>query len=104
MTGKGGEPPPGRPAGLAWLYSFLWPRRGRIAYLVVLSALATALVLAQPWLTKLIIDDGLLASDFRALLGWSLALLLIGVASTGLSGYNRILHTRLSGTILFALS
>ena len=103
MAGKGGEPPPGRPAGLAWLYSFLWPRRGQILYLVALSALVTALVLAQPWLTKLIIDDGLLASDFTALLTWSLALLLIGVASTALSGYNRIQHTRLSGRILFAL-
>jgi ATP-binding cassette subfamily B protein len=60
-------------------------------------------VLAQPWLTKLIIDDGLLAADFGALLTWSLTLLVVGVASTGLSGYNRIQHTRLSGNILFAL-
>jgi ATP-binding cassette subfamily B protein len=103
VAGEGGESPPGRPAGLGWLYSFLWPRRGRILYLVLLSALATALVLAQPWLTKLIIDDGLLASDFGALIIWSVALLLIGIASTGLSGYNRIQHTRLSGRILFAL-
>jgi ATP-binding cassette subfamily B protein len=103
VAGKGGDLPPGRPAGLAWLYSFLWPRRGRILYLVLLSALATGLVLAQPWLTKLIIDDGLLASDFEALLTWSVALLLIGVASTGLSGYNRIQHTRLSGSVLFAM-
>ena len=103
MVGKGGETPPGRPAGLAWLYSFLWPRRGRILYLVGLSALVTALVLAQPWLTKLIIDDGLLAADFGSLLTWSLTLLVVGVASTGLSGYNRIQHTRLSGNILFAL-
>ena len=101
--GKGGDLPPGRPEGLAWLYSFLWPRRAQILYLVLLSALATALVLAQPWLTKLIIDDGLLAGEFGALLNFSILLLVIGIASTGLSGYNRILHTRLSGNILFAL-
>ncbi|NCF16600.1 MAG: ATP-binding cassette domain-containing protein [Haliea sp.] len=101
--GEGREQIAGDPEGLRWLYGFLWPERGRIIVLVLLSAAATALALSQPWLTKLIIDDGLLAGDFRALLTWSSGLLILGVASTALSGYNRIKHTRLSGNILFAL-
>ena len=101
--GEGREQGAGDPEGLRWLYGFLWPERGRIIVLVLLSAAATALALSQPWLTKLIIDDGLLAGDFRALLTWSSGLLILGVASTALSGYNRIKHTRLSGNILFAL-
>jgi ATP-binding cassette subfamily B protein len=92
--GEGREQIAGDPEGLRWLYGFLWPERGRIIVLVLLSAAATALALSQPWLTKLIIDDGLLAGDFRALLTWSSGLLILGVAST---------HTRLSGNILFAL-
>jgi ATP-binding cassette subfamily B protein len=91
------------PEGLGWLYSFLWPQRGAIAWLIVLSALTSALALAQPWLTKLVIDDGLLARDFDMLLYCSVGLLALGVAATALSGYNRIKHTRLSGSILFAL-
>ena len=59
--------------------------------------------LLQPWMTKLIIDDGLLASDFDALLQYSGILLLIGAGSIFLSGYNRLRHTRISGEILFAL-
>jgi ATP-binding cassette, subfamily B, bacterial len=88
---------------LRWLYSFLRPQRGAIVFLMLLSVLATGLALLQPWLTKLIIDDGLLASDFDALLFYSLCLLGLGVGATGLSGYNRIRHTRLSGSILFSL-
>ncbi len=91
------------PEGLRWLYSFLWPQRGAIAWLILISALTSALALAQPWLTKLIIDDGLLAGDFSTLLYCSIGLLALGIAATALSGYNRIKHTRLSGDILFAL-
>lgn len=88
---------------LRWLYGFLRPRRPAIAALVLLSLLASVLALLQPWLTKLIIDDGLLAGDFRALLLYSGGLLVLAVGATGLRGVNRIWHTRLSGSVLFAL-
>jgi ATP-binding cassette subfamily B protein len=91
------------PAALRWLYSFLLPQREAILLLAVLSLAATGLSLLQPWLTKLIIDDGLLAKDFDALLRYSLGLLTIGAAAIFLSGYNRLRHTRISGEILFAL-
>ncbi len=91
------------PAALRWLYSFLLPQRGAIALLACLSLLATGMSLLQPWFTKLIIDDGLLAQDFDVLLRYSICLLAIGTAAIFLSGYNRLRHTRISGEILFAL-
>lgn len=90
-------------AALRWLYSFLTPQRGAIVLLALLSLLATGMALLQPWFTKLIIDDGLLAGDFDALLLYAGGLLVLGIASTLLSGYNRLKHTRISGEILFAL-
>lgn len=95
-----------RPAlrqGLEWLYGYIKPRRRAIGGLLALSVLASALVLAQPWLVKLLIDDGLLAGDYAALVAIAFAMMAVGVLGTALSGINRYLHTRLSGQILFAL-
>lgn len=95
-----------RPAlhdALGWLYSFVRPQRLAIAGLLGLSLCATALVLVQPWLTKLLIDDGLLARDFPTLALIAGLMVLAGILGTLLSGLNRYLHTRLSGRILFAL-
>ncbi|WP_374439037.1 ABC transporter ATP-binding protein [Pseudomonas panipatensis] len=88
---------------LHWLYGFIRPQRMAILGLLGLSFLASLLVLAQPWLTKLLIDDGLLARDFPMLLLLAGAMILAGLLGTALSGLNRYLHTRLSGRILFAL-
>lgn len=49
---------------LSWLYSFVRPHRLAIIGLLSLSICASLLVLVQPWLTKLLIDDGLLGRDF----------------------------------------
>ncbi len=94
---------PGVEAGLGWLYGFVRPQRRAIAGLLALSLVASAFALAQPWLVKVLIDDGLLAGDYRALVTIAAVMLLVGVASTALAGVNRYLHTRLSGRILFAL-
>ena len=59
------EQPEALRRGLSWLYAFVRPQRGAILRLLALSLLASALVLLQPWLTKLLIDDGLLARDRR---------------------------------------
>ncbi|HCF1472597.1 TPA: ABC transporter ATP-binding protein [Pseudomonas aeruginosa] len=88
---------------LAWLFSFVRPHLRAILGLLALSLSASLLVLAQPWLTKLLIDDGLLAKDFSVLLKVALAMVAVGIFSTVLAGVNRYLHTRLSGRILFAL-
>lgn len=88
---------------LAWLYGFVRPHRRAIGLLLGLSLGASLLALAQPWLVKTLIDDGLLAKDYQTL--WHMAAIMIGagVLGTVLAGVNRYLHTRLSGRILFAL-
>jgi ATP-binding cassette subfamily B protein len=88
---------------LAWLYGFVRPHRGAILGLLGLSFCASLLALAQPWLTKLLIDDGLLARDFSRLTLIAAAMIVAGLLGTALSGLSRYLHTRLSGRILFAL-
>ncbi|MDZ5431633.1 ABC transporter ATP-binding protein [Pseudomonas fluorescens] len=90
-------------AALRWLYSFVRPHRLAIAGLLGLSVCASALVLVQPWLTKLLIDDGLLARDFSMLVLIAGLMIVAGLLGTALSGINRYLHTRLSGRMLFAL-
>lgn len=89
--------------GFGWLYGFVRPQRKAIAGLLALSAMASMLVLLQPWLVKLLIDDGLLAKDYATLVAIAVTMMLVGVAGTVLAGVNRYLHTRLSGRILFAL-
>jgi len=88
---------------LAWLYGFVRPHRRAIGLLLGLSLGASLLALAQPWLVKTLIDDGLLAKDYQTL--WRMAAIMIGAGLVGtvLAGVNRYLHTRLSGRILFAL-
>ncbi|POF39063.1 ABC transporter ATP-binding protein [Pseudomonas laurylsulfativorans] len=90
-------------ASLRWLYSFVRPHRLAIAGLLGLSVCASALVLVQPWLTKLLIDDGLLARNFPMLVLIAGLMIVAGLLGTALSGVNRYLHTRLSGRMLFAL-
>ncbi len=94
---------PQRKQALSWLYNFLKPHKKRIAYLALLSLLTTSLVVIQPYITKLIIDEGILAKDFNILVMLSLTLFSLGIITTALSAYNRIKHTRLSGDILFAV-
>ncbi|WP_223547546.1 ABC transporter ATP-binding protein [Pseudomonas sp. A-B-19] len=90
-------------ASLRWLYSFVRPHRLAIAGLLGLSVCASLLVLVQPWLTKLLIDDGLLARNFPMLVLIAGLMIVAGLLGTALSGINRYLHTRLSGRMLFAL-
>lgn len=88
---------------LRWLYSFVHPHLRAILALFGLSFIATLLVLAQPWLIKTLIDEGLLAKDFSRLTQVAMAMIAVGILGTLLAGVNRYLHTRLSGRILFAL-
>lgn len=90
-------------AALNWLYSFVRPHRLAIIGLLGLSVCASLLVLVQPWLTKLLIDDGLLGRDFSMVVQIAVLMIFAGITGTALSGVNRYLHTRLSGRILFSL-
>lgn len=88
---------------MAWLYGFVRPHRLAIAGLLALSVGASFVVLVQPWLTKEMIDRGLIGRNYSVLLALAGAMVLAGIAGTLLGGVNRYLHTRLSGRVLFAL-
>lgn len=83
-----------------WLAPILRPRMGALGLLFVLGLVAAAAALAPPYLTKLVIDEGLMASDRGALVTWSLALLAVGFASLALGALNSILHMRASVAML----
>lgn len=89
--------------GLSWLYSFVRPQLRAILGLMALSLAASLLVLVQPWLTKLLIDDGLLAGQVSTLILVVVGMVFASLLATLLSGINRYFHTRLSGRVLFAL-
>ncbi len=83
-----------------WLMPVLRPRLRVLALLLGLGLAAALAALIPPYLTKLVIDDGLMGGDTRALVIWSLALLAVGFASLGLGALNSILHMRASVDML----
>lgn len=93
----------GRDNRRAWQVRLIRPHAGRLAAVLLLSLALSAVGLAQPWLTKLLIDDGLLAGRLD-LVAWSCALLLAAaLLSAGLGAVNRWHYVGLSGAVLFAL-
>lgn len=86
-----------------WLFGFVSPRRVALVALLALSVTTSLLVLVQPYLTKLLIDDGLLARSFDTVLLLVIVIFLVGLVATLLAGANRYFYTQLSGHILFDL-
>ena len=88
---------------LAWAYGFVRPRLKALGVVFVLSLGVSTLMIAQPYIMKLMIDDGVLAGDM-GVLGWLTVLMLAtGVLNLVLGGLNRYCHVRLSGLVLFAM-
>ncbi|MDO8862659.1 ABC transporter ATP-binding protein [Haliea sp. E1-2-M8] len=92
-----------RSEDLRWLAGFLLPHRVALAGLLLLSVSTSLLVLIQPYLTKLLIDDALLAGRVDILLIIVGLIFGAGLLATILSGLNRYCYTRLSGRVLFAI-
>lgn len=86
-----------------------WPRRllaghGRsLAALLLLGQVAALVALVPPYLTKLVIDDGLLAGDRAALVRYSVALLAVGCGALLLGVASSFLHMRASVAMLARL-
>jgi ATP-binding cassette, subfamily B, bacterial len=87
----------------AWLLPLLRRRRGAIGALLALGMVAAAAALLPPWLTKLVIDEGLVAGAPDALIFWSVALFAAGLASLGLGALSSVLHMRASVGMLAEL-
>jgi ATP-binding cassette subfamily B protein len=89
--------------GFRPLFGLLKPHAGSVALVLGASMVASALGLAQPWLAKLLIDDGLSARRLdvvAATCGWMLA---AALASLAVGAFNRWHYLTLSGKVLFAL-
>ena len=84
----------------AWLVPVLRPYRRQLALLLLLGLVAAGLGLVPPYLSKLVIDHGLVAGDAEALIGWSAILFVVGLAAVGLGALNNILHMRASVRML----
>src|SRR5215510_6183098 len=73
------DPPP--PAAgpqrvnLAWLAGYVRSRRWALAGVMALAAVSSALAVAQPYLSKLVIDEGLIARRLDVLIWLCLAML-----------------------------
>ncbi len=93
----------GRPSAFRWLFGFVLPHRLRLAVVLVVSFVASGLALGQPYLTKLVIDDGLLGRRLDLVALYCGLLLACAVLGTGLGALNRWHYVTLSGEILFAL-
>jgi len=92
-----------RGKAIRWLAGFVRPHVARLSAVLFLSFLATALSLAQPYITRYLIDDGLLGGSIRVILLLCGVLLAAAIVSSLLSGVNRWQYVDLSARVLFAL-
>lgn len=80
---------------------YVLPYRGQLALVVVLSLVSTALSLAQPFLSKVLVDRALLGRDLGAL-AWTVGgFLALTGASLLLNIVSGLRYTRVSADILF---
>lgn len=83
------------------LTPYLMPYRGRLLFVLALSLMATAVTLAQPYLSKLMIDEALLGHNLAAL--WWIAAATIGVTLGGyiLNIASSYRYVKISAAMLF---
>lgn len=84
-------------------FVFVKPHRLGLLGILGLSIAATGLSLAQPYLTKILIDDGLLGRNMDKVILACVLIVVAGLFSSALGGLNRWHYTRISGHILFAI-
>ena len=89
----------GREAG-PWLAPVIRPVLRPLRVVLAVSLVSAALALAPPYLTKLIIDDGLMAGDERALLLWAGVAFAVGLAAVLVGALNSLLHLQVSARML----
>src|ERR1039458_3202851 len=84
-----------------------WPplsgNRGRAARILALSLGASLLAMLQPYLSKVLVDEGALAGNMRVLVGSCAFMLLAPLISVFMESFNRFDHIELSSQVLFRL-
>jgi ATP-binding cassette subfamily B protein len=91
----------GGPGHLRRALTYLLPYRGRVAAILALSLVGTALGLALPYFSKLLVDEALVGRDLGALL--RIVGLFVGVTllAFGVNATSGLLYTRVSAAVLF---
>jgi len=90
-------------ASTPWLVPLLAERLRQLALLFGLGLVSAGAALVPPWMTKLVIDEGLVAGNPDRLILWSLALLVFGIATVALGAFTSVQHMRASVAMLAAL-
>ena len=80
---------------------FLVPYHWRMLLVLLTGVAATSFGLAQPYISKLLIDEALLKRDFHALVTVSLMMLAVTVASFALNIFSSYQYVRVSALTLF---
>ena len=83
-----------------WLQPVIARALPGIGLVLATSLAAAALGLAPPWLTKQLIDKGLVAGDAQALWLYAGAMFAVGLAALGSGVVNSLLHLRFSAAML----
>jgi ATP-binding cassette subfamily B protein len=86
-----------------WAFGFVRPHAMAVVGVAVLSIAATGIGLAQPYLTKHLIDDGLIAGDGSTLALYCGLLFTAAFTAVALSGVNRWYYVKVSARVLFAI-
>ena len=83
-----------------WMLAYLRPRGKETLVVLFLALLTTSVAMLTPWLTKHIIDDGIIARDQSSLGFWIGCMLIATLASAGLGALNRRRYLDLSSGML----
>lgn len=99
------RPPRMAPLGASrtWLWAALRKEAWPLATVLALSVVTTALSLLPPYLTKMLIDDGLVARNTRVIAIVCGVMIAFSVGAAVLQAATLRLHTRTSGRVLFGL-
>ncbi len=87
----------------ALLWPHLKPQLGTLIVALLLGLVIAALSAAQPLLTRIVIDQGLIGRHFGRLVGACAGMLGLALAGFVLGGFHRAIYVRASGRTLFSL-
>jgi ATP-binding cassette, subfamily B, bacterial len=88
-------------AGYRRAARFLVPYRWRLLWILLSGVAATSFGLAQPYISKLLIDEALLRRDFHALVMVSLMMVGATVGNFALNTFSSYQYVRMSALVLF---
>jgi ATP-binding cassette subfamily B protein len=92
-----------RYADFRWLLPYIRRHSGSLLAVIGLAAVTSALSAAQPYLSKLVIDEGLIGRHFAALVTLCLTIVALAACGFAVGAVNRWQYVRVSGRILFEL-